>query len=687
MKHFSSLFLALSTLLAPASAQLISYDWPDATGQAKLSDRYDVYVRLGNGPEQKVEVLMSEAIYAGDFRATELQGRTFSFVNVSYNPAAGSVLTFRVVKKFGTDATSITLSPRSYGYTPTSTSGTETTFTVNAANRYLSVNFIAADNQTSPNLWIKHMLGIFVDPTETGQPGRTDAGVVVYGPTVSPASLAAASTIFFPAGYHNLKNYAGGTGLISSDGVLALQNGQALYLEGGAFVEGILTRQAQSNSNQKIFGRGLLTGRQYTWHGTPGFSGTDYGQLVLIGNNNATVEGVTMMESPEHGIVGNRATIKNLKFLGWHSNNDAVRVGSGSEISHSFLRAVDDHFYNFDIWVHDCVLWAGHNGAILTYGWGGDGGNTYNSGSSLLENIDIIHPEWIGLGNNNGLVAAQIGLDYRPFGYGGNTLTILQNIRIEGTIPGLVNLKPRSSSNGVPGAQQVPLANVGYLGDLLLSNITVDAQFGKGRIRGQTNAASNGTATFRVKNVELNNVTIGGTTITDANKATYLDIETTTTTDIRFGTAATLPSAPGGLAVGTATASSITLSWTDNASNETAYRVQRSPASAGPWTDLTDLAANATGTTVTGLNDSTTYYFRVAALNTFGLSDYAGPVSGSTTATTPTLPPPSPPTTGGGGGGGGGAPSVWFLSTLSLLALRRVSQSRRTTSLIPPGTT
>jgi hypothetical protein len=669
-------FLALAASVVPVIAQLTAYTWPSAPGQATLSDKYDVFVQRGNNPEQKLEVLMSHAIYAGDFRAAELQGRTFSFANVSYNPAGGD-LTFRIVKRFGGNASAVLLAPRSYNFPVSQRSGTEATFRVNASNRYLSVNFVSADNQTAPNGWIRHMLCIFVDPPETDKPSPTGPGVAVYERTKSPSTLSTAATIYFPAGYHNLQHYAGGAGIISHDGVLTLQDGQSLYLEGGAFVEGIVSRAATNNANQKIYGRGVLSGRQYTWHGTPGYTGKDYGQLVLIGNRNATIEGVTLMESPEHGIVGSRAYIRNLKFIGWHANNDAVRVGSGSEISHSFMRAVDDHFYNFDIWVHHCVLWAGHNGAILTYGWGGDGGNTYNSGASLLEEIDIIHPEWIGLGNNNGLVAAQIGLDYKPHAYAtGSTLTILSNIRIEGSIPGLVNLKPRSSSNGVPGAQQVPLAAVGYLGDLLLSNITVDAQFGKGRIRGQANAASDGSATFYVRNVEFNGVSIAGRTVTAANHADFLDIDSASTTDIRFTGAGLAPAAPGSLTIGATTASTLALSWADLAMNETGYRVQWRLGANGTWNDLPDLAANATGTTLTGLAASTAYSVRVAAFNGSIFSDFAGPVSSTTSpASSPPLSSPTPPS--GNQGGGGGAPSVWFLAALSLLTLRRVYQARR----------
>ena len=370
-------------------AQLSRIAWPLGPGEATSSDKYEVYVSHGTAPEIRLEVLMSLAIAEGDFAANEIAGRTFSFAWLGYRPD-GAPLRFRVVKKFGAASTAVQIAPRRLGFSPVLSQPNEAQFTVDANERYFSINFVGNDNVTPGQRWIRHMLCIFIDPPETSRPGRTDAGVVAFSPSLAGSTVAAATTLYFPAGYHNLRAYTGGGPIL--DGILKLRNGQSVYLEAGAFVEGLIDTQATSDSNQRVFGRGILTGRLFPWYEKPGYTGPRYSQILRLGNNRATIEGIMLMESPSHGIVGWQANISRLKFLGWHSNNDAVRVGSGSEISYSFIRAVDDHFYNFDIWVHDCVLWAGHNGAILTYGWGGDSTEgTYNSGSSLLEQIDIIH--------------------------------------------------------------------------------------------------------------------------------------------------------------------------------------------------------------------------------------------------------------------------------------------------------
>lgn len=514
-------------MTSSVTAQITTYPWPSDAG---ISDTYRVFIRLGGAPEQEVQVLISHASSKGDYRAKELEGRTFSFVPLSYGPSAGALM-IRAVKLFGDGASSVSVHPRSYGITTTSASdGREAVFTVSAASRYFSVHFDGADNRTPADRWIKHMLCIFIDPLETDIPDRTAAGVVVYAPDISSDVLKAARTIYFPPGLHNLRNYGRG-GIINDDGQLMLQEGQALYLAGGAFVEGIIGNAAERQPGQRVYGRGVLSGRRYLWKDNPDHRGPEYGQILKIGNK-GRVEGITVCDSPHHGIVGGTTSIANLKFFGWHCNNDGIRVGKGSTVFNSFIRAVDDHFYNFNIHVSNVVLWAGHNGAILTYGWGGAA--TYNAGASLLEDIDIIHPEWTQLGNNNGLVASQVNLDYRPYGYGGRTTTVLKNIRIEGTVPGLLNLKPLTKAGGELNANPVAADKVGYLGDLRIENVTVDAQKGKSRIRGAANASRDGSKTFYIQNISCSNLRIGTTSITAETSVAFFDIETGTVKDIIF---------------------------------------------------------------------------------------------------------------------------------------------------------
>ena len=90
------------------------------------------------------------------------------------------------------------------------------------------------------------------------------------------------------------------------------------------------------------------------------------------------------------------------------------------------------------------------------------------------------------------------------------------------------------------------------------------------------------------------------------------------------------PAAPSGLMVGAVTETSVSLSWADNADNESVFVVERDGQ------ELTQtVGANITSFTDSGLAGATMYTYRVKARNTAGDSAWAGPVD----ATTDTPPP------------------------------------------------
>jgi len=78
----------------------------------------------------------------------------------------------------------------------------------------------------------------------------------------------------------------------------------------------------------------------------------------------------------------------------------------------------------------------------------------------------------------------------------------------------------------------------------------------------------------------------------------------------------------------------IDLAWTDNATTETSYRVERSPDGSDNFATIANLGINATSYTDTSLTADTTYYYRVAAVNDSGDSGFAN-ASGTTNAPPP----------------------------------------------------
>jgi hypothetical protein len=72
------------------------------------------------------------------------------------------------------------------------------------------------------------------------------------------------------------------------------------------------------------------------------------------------------------------------------------------------------------------------------------------------------------------------------------------------------------------------------------------------------------------------------------------------------------PAAPSDLAATTLSSSEVELSWSDNSSDETQFRVE-AKAAGGTWVRVATTGANSTGTVVGGLQSATEYAFRVQA--------------------------------------------------------------------------
>ena len=98
-----------------------------------------------------------------------------------------------------------------------------------------------------------------------------------------------------------------------------------------------------------------------------------------------------------------------------------------------------------------------------------------------------------------------------------------------------------------------------------------------------------------------------------------------------------VPAAPTSLTATATSTTQINLAWTDNATNETGYTVERrSPAGSGSYSTVTTLLAGATSFSNTGLTESTQYEYRVYATNAAGNSANSNAASKFTIPATPT---------------------------------------------------
>lgn len=90
------------------------------------------------------------------------------------------------------------------------------------------------------------------------------------------------------------------------------------------------------------------------------------------------------------------------------------------------------------------------------------------------------------------------------------------------------------------------------------------------------------------------------------------------------------PGTPTGISVGSATSTSLTVSW-NSASGATGYRLYRSASAGGTYTQVGgDLTS--TSYVNTGLASDTTYYYKVRAFNTSGESSMSAYQQGTTTS-------------------------------------------------------
>ncbi|WP_151771514.1 glycosyl hydrolase family 8 [Streptomyces abyssomicinicus] len=90
------------------------------------------------------------------------------------------------------------------------------------------------------------------------------------------------------------------------------------------------------------------------------------------------------------------------------------------------------------------------------------------------------------------------------------------------------------------------------------------------------------------------------------------------------------PAAPSAPAASPNGAGKITLTWSDNSTNETGFRVERRTGG-GSWAALASPAANATTHTDSGLTAGTAYTYRVRATNAAGDSAWSGEATATAT--------------------------------------------------------
>lgn len=500
-------FLFFSPLSIKAQIQLP--DWPEENGYFQYSDYYEVWVRQGSESDfLPVETLMSTSQdeLIPFFPNGIYQNRTFSYAPFYFDPGEGA-LTIQVRKK-GISGSITNLEDVEILNVRGEVLDGKTIIDENTiqfeltAPRYTSVYFKVSQNLKTSDLHetIKHMLMIFPDPINEDLEEPEGPNKLVYDPEVTTQQIRQASLIIFRPGYHNIRERWGIDGM-------GITSGTTVWLAPGAVVDGtILAVDNQGNNNRidncLIYGRGILYNGNHRnpvndpengpyWHfnANSAKKQTWNDAIDLRGNNNE-VRGLIIADIYHHGIVsGNNSQIERVKIWGWHYNCDGMRPGGGSIVRDCFVRPTDDAFYAFQITVQNTLIWQSFNGAVITCGWPG----AYSTGGIVMTDCTVLYPEWRGRGNNNGIVASQLGSNQEC------TSVTINNLKIFGDPIALLNLKPTSSNEHPTGTN----ARNGGVRNIILSNVEV---FGRQKEPSRLESDGN----YNVKNVRLFNVKIHG---------------------------------------------------------------------------------------------------------------------------------------------------------------------------------
>ena len=100
----------------------------------------------------------------------------------------------------------------------------------------------------------------------------------------------------------------------------------------------------------------------------------------------------------------------------------------------------------------------------------------------------------------------------------------------------------------------------------------------------------------------------------------------------------TLLETPTGLSATAVSSSQINLTWTDNSSSESGYKIEQSPVDNLHYTQIATVGSNQTSYNATGLSAGTRYYYRVRAYNAIANSAYSSEKNATTLASIPVAP-------------------------------------------------
>ena len=285
------------------------------------------------------------------------------------------------------------------------------------------------------------------------------------------------------------------------------------------------------------------------------------------------------------------------------------------------------------------------NGAVLKY-------RTSSGGSTTtVTSPGVWNPYWVQLtrsGNNFTASRSADGVIWTPIGSATVTMgsTVYVGLATTGADNNQLNTSSFHNVSIITGSVTAPAAPTGLSG-AVVTNRRIDLSW--------ADNSSNETAFFLERATNSSFTQNLAITTLGSNATSYQDTSVVPSTTYYYRirayntggysaysdvvnyttTAPTPPAAPTGLNGTVVSSSRIDLSWTDNASNESAFYIDRATNSSFTQNLATNsVGSNTTSYQDTGLSASTTYYYRVRANNIDGYSGYSNVVNYTTLAST-----------------------------------------------------
>jgi predicted phage tail protein len=169
--------------------------------------------------------------------------------------------------------------------------------------------------------------------------------------------------------------------------------------------------------------------------------------------------------------------------------------------------------------------------------------------------------------------------------------------------------------------------------DFAINTYVITASAGAGGTISPSGSATvnyNGSKTFtitpnagyKISDVIVDNVSVGA-----VSTYTFSNITDNHTISASFAVITPpIPAAPTNLTATAISGRKITLTWVDNSSNESGFKIERS-TDGTTFSRIKTVGANVKTFTNTGLTSGRMYYYRVRAYNSAGNSDYSNTAS------------------------------------------------------------